>query len=178
MRGTSTYIIDPPIGGTPPSETRKAETLRVGFVRVAAPYASSALVYRLGDVRYAADPYNTFVADPGAMLDGRMAEWLDRVGPFGHVIPPGSAQSAPYILEVTVGELYGDFRAGKPPAAVVSVHFVLIDQTAIQPRAPYERTIASRIELTERSPDALVEGYGRALAEILAKVAADLGSAT
>jgi cholesterol transport system auxiliary component len=172
-RQVTSYMIDPPFGA-PASVTPRPETLRVGFVRVAAPYAGSALVYRLDDVRYANDPYHVFAADPGAMLSGRMAEWLERTGPFSNVVAPGSAPPALYVLEVTVGDLYGDFRPGRPPAAVVSVQFVLIEQTSARPKVAYERTIASRVPLAKASPDALVRGYGAALAEILSQLAMEL----
>ena len=172
----TTYIIDAPAEMTSPSLPRRPETLRMGFVRVATAYAGSALVYRLDDVRYSSDPYHAFVADPGAMLGSRMAEWLDRSGPFSTVARPGSAQPAPYVLEATVDELYGDFRAGRPPAAVLSVQFALIDQASARPKVMYERTIASRVNLPKASPDALVRGYGTALAEILSQVAADLSA--
>jgi len=82
------------------------------------------------------------------------------------------------VLEVTVGELYGDFRADRPPAAVMSVQFVLIEQTSPRPKVSYERTIARRVEVPKASPDALVRGYGTALAEILSQVAADLSAST
>jgi cholesterol transport system auxiliary component len=170
----TTYIVDP--FGEVTAMPRRPETLRMGFVRVAAAYGGSALVYRLDDVRYASDPYHAFVADPGAMLGGRMAEWLDRSGPFSTVALPGSAQPAPYVLEATVDELYGDFRAGRAPAAVLSVQFALIDQAGARPRVMYERTIASRVNLPKASPDALVRGYGTALAEILSQVALDLSA--
>jgi cholesterol transport system auxiliary component len=176
MPQITTYIVDPRVEVTPSAGPRRSETLRVGFVRVAAAYAGSALVYRLDDVRYASDPYHAFVADPGAILGSRMAEWLDRTGPFSAVVPPGSAQPAPYVLEVTVGELYGDFRGGKPPAAVLSIQFALIDEASARPKVLYERTIASRVNLPKASPDELVRGYGTALAEILSQVAPDLGA--
>jgi cholesterol transport system auxiliary component len=170
------YIVDPPAVMTLPSVARRPEALRIGFVRVAAAYAGSALVYRLDDVRYAADPYHAFVADPGAMLGSRMAEWLERTGLFSAIAPPGSAQPAPYLLEATVNELYGDFRAGGPPAAVLSVQFALIDQTGARPNVMYERTVARRVNLPKASPDELVRGYGTALAEILSQVAPDLSA--
>jgi cholesterol transport system auxiliary component len=168
------YLVDPGIEVAPLTVRRRPESLRVGSVRVAAAYAGSALVYRLDDVRFSADPYHAFGADPGAMLEGRLAEWLGRTGPFSTVIPPGSTQAAAFVLEVNVGELYGDFRPGRPPAAVVSMQFLLIDQVGLRPQVVYERTIASRVPLPKASPDALVRGYGTAIADILPQVAADL----
>ena len=111
------------------------------------------------------------------MLGNRMAVWLDRAGPFETVAQPGSARPAPYVLEATVVELYGDFRKERPAAAVLAVQFSLIDQTGTRPRVVHEQTIASRVDLTQASPDALVLGYGRALSEILSQLVAELGTA-
>ena len=170
----TTYIIDPPADVADPSEPRRPETLRIGNVKVTAPYAGSALVYRLDDVRYASDPYNAFASDPGAMLGSRIAAWLDRAGPFSMVGQPGSVRAAPYVLESIVAELYGDFREGRPPAAVLAIQFVLIDQVSARPKVIYERTISRRVDLPKASPDALVRGYGTALAEILSQISPEL----
>jgi cholesterol transport system auxiliary component len=172
----TTYIVDPPAGTAVASARRSTESLRMGNVRVAAPYAGSELVYRLDDVRYASDPYHAFAADPGAMLGSRIAEWLDDAGPFDTVAQPGATRLAQYVLEATVAELYGDFREGKPPAAVLTVQFALIEQTSVRPTVIYERTIGRRVDLPKASPDALVRGYGTALAEILSQVAPDLSA--
>ncbi|MDB5927639.1 MAG: hypothetical protein JWN13_6575 [Betaproteobacteria bacterium] len=174
---TTTYVVDPPRAeAAPAAAARRSETLRMGNVRVAAAYASNALVYRLDDAQYMSDPYHAFIAEPGAMLGNRMAEWLDRAGPFRSVAQPGSPRPAAYVLDATVMELYGDFRDARRPAAVLSVQFALIDQTGARPKVVHERTIASRVDLPHASPNALVLGYGRALAEILAQLASELGN--
>jgi cholesterol transport system auxiliary component len=174
MPQATTYIVEPSAEG--PHMARHPERLRMGFVRVAAAFAGSALVYRLDEVRYATDPYHTFAADPGAMFGSRIAEWFDRNGPFSTVAPPGSAQPGPYVLEATIEELYGDFRTGRAPAAVLSVQFALIDQSSTRPKVLYERTIAGRVDLPQAAPDALVGGYGTALGQILSQVAVDLNT--
>jgi cholesterol transport system auxiliary component len=157
---------------------RRPDTLRMGHVRVAAAYGGNALVYRVDEVQYTSDPYHAFKAEPGAMLGNLMAEWLDHAGPFETVAQPGSAQPAAYVLDASVIELYGDFREGRSPAAVLAVQFALIDQAGVRPQLMYERTIASRVELPHASPDALVRGYGEALAEILSQLIPDLGAVT
>ena len=172
----TTYVVDPPMPAGASAAARRPETLRMGNVRVAAAYAGNALVYRLDDVQYLSDPYQAFIAEPGAMLGNRMAEWLDRAGPFKSVAQPGSARPAVYVLEATVAELYGDFRAGRSPAAVLTVQFALIDQSGARPQLVLERTIASRVDLPQASPDALVRGYGKALAEILSQLLPELSA--
>lgn len=171
----TTYVVDPPPAGAAPA-TRRPETLRMGNVRVAAAYAGNALVYRVDEVHYMSDPYNAFIAEPGAMLGNSMAAWLDRDGPFKTVVQPGSATPAQYVLEATVTELYGDFRDGRTPAAVLAVQFALIDQAGARPKLVLERTIASRVDLAQASPDALVRGYGKALAEILSQLLPQLSA--
>ena len=172
----TTYVVDPPMAARSTSAARRPEALRMGNVRVAAAYAGNALVYRLDDVQYTSDPYNAFIAEPGAMLGNRMAEWLDRAGPFETVAQPGSTRPVAYVLEATVTELYGDFREGRSPAAVLAVQFALIDQAGARPKVVHECTIARRVDLPQASPDALVRGYGKGLAEILSQFVSELGA--
>jgi cholesterol transport system auxiliary component len=174
MPQATTYLVDLPGDSAVPFETRLPIALRMGDVRIATPYAGSALVYRLDDVRYVSDPYHAFVAEPGGMLGSRMAAWLDHTGSFNTVAQPGSPQSAAYVLHATVTELYGDFREGRVPAAVVAVQFALIAQVSARRNVIYERTIARRVNLPNASPDSLVRGYGTALAEILSQLADEL----
>ena len=176
MPQATTYVVDPPAAVHGPAAARRPETLRMGNVRVAAAYAGNALVYRLDDVQYVSDPYHAFIAEPGAMLGNQMAEWLDRSGPFKTVSQPGSARPASYVLEATVAELYGDFRKGRPPAAVLAVQFALIDQAGARPKLVHQRTIVSRVDLPQASPDALVRGYGEALAQILTRLVPELSA--
>jgi uncharacterized lipoprotein YmbA len=168
----TTYVVEP----APPATAapRRPEALRMGNVRVAPAFASEELVYRVDDVRFTPDFYNRFIADPGPMLGARMAQWLNQAGPFSSVTQPGGAAPAQYALEASVTELYGDFRANRKPAAVMSVQFTLIDVSGPVPQVMLERTIERRIELGTATPEALVRGYGSALGEILAELAPQL----
>ena len=167
LRGSTTAATERAGGRARPG------VLAHGNVRVAAAYAGNALVYRMDEVRFTSDPYSRFIADPGTMLGDQMAAWLARTGQFG-VAGPESTLPAHYLLEATVTELYGDFRPERVPAAVLAVQFALVDQTGARPKAVLERAIARRVDLPRASPDALVRGYGDALAQILAELSRDL----
>jgi len=174
----STYIIQPTLPESG-SAARRPDTLRMGYVRVAASFAGNLLVYRVDEVEYLPDPYHAFIADPGAMLGNRMADWLDHAGPFKAVAQPGSMQSsksAPYVLEATVTELYGDTRSGASPAAVMTIQFGLVDTTDPRAATVYQRTISQRVPMAQATPDALVRGYGAALSQILVQLSSDLAS--
>jgi cholesterol transport system auxiliary component len=168
----ATFVVEPPMPA--PATERRPQTLRMGNVRVAASFAGPSLVYRTSDVKYVSDPYASFIADPAAQLGSRMAEWLDRAGPFKSVAQPGSARPASFVLEATVTELYGDFRPGQAPAAVLSLQFALIDPAGLRPVIVLDSTIARRTVIAEPTPDALVRGFGAAMAEILRQLASEL----
>lgn len=175
----TTYSIESPPAAPDAAKLSHPERLRVERVRVAAPYDGTALVYRLSAVRYVSDPYHAFLADPGPMLSNRIAEWLAAAGLFKAVDGPGGAAPAPWVLEATVTELYGDFEAGGDnPAAVMSIRFTIIDEGSARAKAAYERTITRRISLSSASPEALVRGYGTALAQILSQLSVDLSGPT
>ena len=174
----TTYIVEAE-SPAPNSTVRRAESLRMGDVRVADAFAGNTLVYRMSDVEYLSDPYHAFIANPAAMLGSRMADWLNQAGPFKAVAQPGSAQSVssvPYVLEATVTELYGDFRPRVAPAAVLTIQFTLVDMNGPRSSTAYERTISRRVEIAEASPDALMRGYSKTLTEILSQLRAELDS--
>jgi uncharacterized lipoprotein YmbA len=176
MPSVTTYVVELPIDTGARSESPRTETLRVGKVRLTAVYGGAALVYRLDDVRYEADPYHTFIADPASMFASRITEWLGHTGLFESVTPPETVRPARYMLESTVVELYGDFRPGRRPAAVMAVQFALLDQSTPRLKVVHECTMASRIDLAQTSPDELVRGYGKALADILSRLVIELSA--
>jgi uncharacterized lipoprotein YmbA len=168
----TTYVVEPQMPPAAPAGARKPEALRVGNVRVAAAFSGNSLVFRASDVRYVSDPYHAFITDPASMLGDRMADWLEQAGPFASVVPPDGVRSTRYVLQASVTELYGDFRPGRKPAAVLAVQFALLDTDSPRAKTVLARSISRRIELPEASFDALVRGYGTALAEILAELVA------
>jgi len=170
----TTYVIDLP--GDEPSSPNppRQEALRLGNVRVAAPFAGRGLVYRFDEVRYVSDPYQAFSAEPAAMLASRIAKRLDSAGLFRAALQPGDASPARYVLEVSVTDLYGDFREGRTPAAVTGLQFTLVDTAGTRPRLIYERSVSRAVPLPQATPEALVRGYGMALGAVVSQLLSDL----
>jgi cholesterol transport system auxiliary component len=103
-----------------------------------------------------------------------MEEWLNLASPFETVTQPGTRTPASFVLESTVTQLYGGFRPGRTPSAVVKIQFTRVDLRGIRPKVRLERTIGRNVSRTESSPQALVQGYGKALREILGELVAAL----
>jgi cholesterol transport system auxiliary component len=172
----ATYGIEPP----PPTlaVARRPKTLRMGKVRVAPAFSAKSMVLRVDEVRYEADFYNAFLAEPADLLGAAMADWLDHAGPFRTVTQPGTKTPADYALEATVTELYGDFRSGLTPTAVMTVQFTLVDLRGVALEVALERTIGRRIALHEATPEALARAYGVALGQILEALVPEFMAAT
>lgn len=179
MPTATTYSIEPRPAAADAPQQPHPERLRVERVRIAAPYDRTALVYRLSAVRYISDPYHAFLSDPGPMLGNRIAEWLGTAGLFKAVDGPVDAAPAPWVLEATLTELYGDFEVGGDnPAAVMAIRFTIIDERSARAKVAYQRLLSRRVPVSSASPEALVLGYGTALTDILTQFATDLSNAT
>jgi hypothetical protein len=101
-----------------------------------------------------------------------MAEWLGRSGPFS-IVQAGTTASAPLVLEATFLELYGDFRDGRMPEAVMTVQFSIVDVSSSSPQVVFDKTISRRIPIERSAAPQLVRGYNVALGQILDELRTD-----
>lgn len=177
LQPPTTFVVEPAPPAGRLSSAFGRETARMGAVRVAGGFSGTSLVYRRDDVTFVSDPYNAFITDPAAMLSSRIASWLDVAGPFRTVLQPGSNQTTRYVVEATVTQLYGDFRPGEMPAAVLTIQFALVDATALRTTTVFERTYSRRVPLPATNPAALARGLGQALGETLTALVPDLATA-
>jgi uncharacterized lipoprotein YmbA len=169
---TRLYAIEPAPGPAPAA--RRDDTLRFGTARVAASFSGTELVYRVDEVRYVNDFYNRLTAPPAGMLASRSADWLNRHGPFRFVAQPGTTTPTRYVIDVVFTEMYGDFRAGQAPAAVMAAQFQVIDLSQPLARVAIERSYVQRVALARVDPGDLVLAYGTALGAMLGALNADL----
>lgn len=132
-------------------------------------------MYRTDDVRYEADFYNEWFVSPNAMLTEQVMNWLTNAGLFQYVMDSSAPLSATRILDGTVTALYGDYRATSPKA-VLGLQFFLIDQAASPADIVWHQEYRQEVEVTERSPEALVRGWNAALRLILTALDEDLNN--
>lgn len=141
-------------------------TLKVGRISMQPPFGGTSFVYRLGELRYEVDPYNSFLAAPNELLGHDIAQWLGQSGLFVSVREPASPRTGDYVLEGLVTELYGDVRDADKPEAVLVLRLYLRRASA-EGGIVFERTYAQRVPIANDSAEALARGYGVALSRVL-----------
>jgi hypothetical protein len=144
-------------------------------LRVAAPFDDRSLIYRVGDFSYAEDPYAEFLVSPAESLRPPIRSWMCHSDLFQAVVEPGSALKPNTMAEVTVLELYGDFRQPPEPAAVLTLRYVMLDSPeGIPCKLVFEGEYSRRVLLKGNNANALMVGWNEALTQILAQLSSDL----
>ncbi len=126
-------------------------------------------VYRRGEQIWLNDYYHEFFTAPPAMLTEISRLWMQKSGLFGQVAATGYPPPS-HLLRGRIVNLYGDYRPGKPPAAVLQLEFSFWDLQAGAPRDPLHRSYHRRLVLEDRQPETLVKAWSEALVEILGEL--------
>jgi len=172
---TQTFAFDPPPDSSPKAAASCERVVSIRSLRVAAPFDDRSLVYRVGEFSYDADPYAEFLIAPAESLRAPIGSWMHRSDLFQTVVEPGSALKPNTMAEITVLELYGDFRRPSEAAAVLTLRFVLLDSPeGIPGKLAFEGEYSRRVLLKSKNPHALMSGWNEALNQILEQLGSDL----
>ncbi len=149
--------------------------LGIRYLQIAAPFEGKSLVYRTGDFSYVRDPYAGFLESPADELIGPVRASLRSNGDFSAVVETGSALKANTLVEISVSQLFGDFRQPEHPAAVLAMRFVFFDApNGIPGKVFLQQEYSRATPLSAPTAAALMAGWNQALSEILAELVSDL----
>ncbi len=141
--------------------------------RVSAGYDGRGLVTSNDPLTVHQDFYNEFFAAPGNLLEDLVGTWIDDAGLFQQVAPALGLSLPTHALEGTLSRLLGDYGGGSGQARL-DLQLAVIDlhrgDGAIIAQGDYRRSEP----LPDRTPDALVAGWDRALVAILTDFEAKL----
>lgn len=151
--------------------------LQITSVRISPRYQSKNFTYRLSDTSYESDFYNEFLIAPTTLIAEELAKGLTGADLFQYVIDSSSQLSPTHTLEAAVNALYGDFRNGSAPKAVLEMEFFVSKETAGKSEILMQKRYSKAVALQGRSADALVKGWDQGLQAILADLIADLKAA-
>ena len=166
------------LSAAPPAASERAPlgALWVDRVRVSPMFTGTGFVYRTGDSVFGSEFLHEFFAPPGEVLREAMIDWL-RAGSSFAPIERGSESSPEYRLESDIDQLYVDLRDPSDPRVVLEGRFRLVDLRAGRPVRRLDLRIDETEPAEDRSPQALVDAWNRALTRMLEQLDPELRSA-
>ena len=141
---------------------------KMGNFNASTPFDGKSLVYRLSDNRYEKDFYNVYLIYPRDIVANATRQWLLKSNAFSQVIEQSTTFFPMYQLQGVIEEFYGDYRG--TPEAVVTIQYYASASFTSQHNVFSSPRITKRVALKDKSPQALIDGQQRALAEVLGEL--------
>ncbi|QBQ54852.1 hypothetical protein [Nitrosococcus wardiae] len=151
----------------PPSAQARERVLEVVPFRITPRYRDRVWVYRGADSWYPAEEEQAFLLPPQVLVTEQVSDYLRHSGLFGAVVEGESRLRVTHLLEGAVTALYGDFSDPKAPRAVLEVQFFLINPQVDPPKSLLQTGFRTESEISEVTPQALVQGWNKGLESIL-----------
>jgi hypothetical protein len=159
----------------PPAAVSKTNIVALRRVTIAPLFQGRSFTYRMTENTYEHDPYAGFFVLPERAIEQPIRVWLRIGGAFGSVIEPGSGLSSSLMAEVSVDELYGDFRKKAHPDGVLEIHFILYELKPDGPgRVLMDKVCAHQTPMARATPAALASAWDADLRAIMADINTEL----
>ena len=159
----------------PPAAGSKTNVVALRRVTVSPLFQSRSFTYRTAENTYEHDPYAGFFVPPARAFELPLCAWLRVGGAFGCVLEPGSGVNPSLVAEVSVNELYGDFRKTAQPAGALEIHFILYELNGGGAgRVLMDKVCARRTPMARAAPAALAAAWDADLRAIMAEINSEL----
>lgn len=147
--------------------------LQIGKFDSAPAYRSKGFIYRTSEQNWQVDYYHEFLTPPAAMLTEQCRHWLQETGLFSQINQSGYPPATD-LLQGRIVALYGDYRPGHKPMAVLELRLTLINETQSSAQTVLDRLYRRQLPLADKNPTTLVKAWNQALADILREFATQL----
>jgi len=162
----------------PPITNAQSDIVVLRRVSISPLFQGRSFTYRTGENSYEQDPYAGFLIPPERALAEPIRAWMRASGVFGRVVEPGSALTPTVVAEVSVNELYGDFRKASQPVGTMEIHFICYEvNDGTAGRIVLDKVCAHETPLTRKTPDALMGAWDADLREIMEEINSEYAKA-
>src|SRR5947207_11607690 len=162
----------------PPATNAQTNIVALSRVSISPLFQNRSFTYRKAENTYELDPYAGFLVPPGRALAESIRAWMRASGVFGRVVEPGSGLTPTLVAEVSVNELYGDFRKAAQPVATMEIHFVCYQVKEGAPgRIVLDKVCAHETPLTRKTPEALMSAWDADLSAIMVEINSEYAKA-
>lgn len=149
--------------------------LRVERFSVSPPFHTQRIIYAGKGAHRNSYAYHQWIAAPGELLPYFFVRDLRRSNGFKAVLPPDSSLSATHSLHGWV-EQFIEKDNSKKWQAVATIHVSLINKLNIDStqKIMLQKRYHAAVDCDAKTPEALAQAMGKAVAQITARVTKDL----
>jgi len=158
----------------PPSTHSTQRITALSRVSISPLFQSRSFTYRTSENSYEQDPYAGFLIPPERALAESIRALMRANGAFGCVLEPGSGITPTLIMEVSINELYGDFRKPSGPLGTMGLHVICCEvQDDLPRRVVFDKFCSRETPLARRTPSALMAAWDADLQEIINEISSN-----
>lgn len=162
----------------PPATSEPTGSVALNRVTISPLFNRRSFTYRTAENTYEQDPYAGFLTPPERALAEAIRSWMRASGAFGRVLEPGSSLTPTLVAEISVHELYGDFRQASQPVAAMEIRFIFCEFMDGNPgRLVMDKVSARQTPLSRRTPAALMTAWDADLREIMEEIQSEYAEA-
>jgi hypothetical protein len=159
------------LASDPPTTNSFSNTVALSRVTISPLFQSRSFTYRTGENSYEQDPYAGFLIPPERALGESIRAWMRANAVFGRMVELGSGLTPTIAVEVSVNELYGDFRKASEPVAKMEIHFTCYEiKDGAAGRVLFDKVCARETALARKTPEALMAAWDADLREIMKEI--------
>ena len=163
----------------PPTTNATEKITGLSRVSISPIFQSRSFTYRTGENSYEQDPYAGFLIPPERALAESIRAWMRASGVYGCVVESGSGIVPNLMVEVSINELYGDFRNRSQPVATMGLHVMCYGiQDGLPRRIVFERFCSHETPLPQKTPRALMAAWDADLREIMNQINSEYAKTT
>jgi len=152
----------------------KKKSIMVYDFSIVQRYSSLSFLYRVSNVRFINDYYNSFLNQPAEEIKNNFIYFLTNYSGFAFVTDDASFQNVDYNLHAKILELYGDYRNRNNPKAVVEIRFVLSDKNN---KVILDKIVKSAVVIKRKNSRSFVVAMSTALRRVYITISSDIDRA-
>jgi cholesterol transport system auxiliary component len=154
-----------------PATAANTHLVALHRVSIAPLFQSRSFTYRTAGDSYEQDPYAGFLIPPEQAVAEAIRASMRASGVFGRVVPSGSDLAPSLAAEVSVTQLYGDFRRKSQPVGTMQIHFICYKvNDGVPGRIVLDKVCAHETPMAAPTPAALMAAWDADLREIMQEI--------
>lgn len=142
-------------------------TVKILNIHAASDFRGTQFTYRIGANQYMSDYYNCFFVAPEENLQELIRYWFSKNNFFKYTLEDVSLVRTDFLIKPYLLQIYADLRDSDNPEAVILMAFSFMDNSGRRPAVIFSKDYAVRKSITDKSPQAIVNGWNECLGEIL-----------